>query len=229
VPTSNGLDIRLSWPFAAQWAAGALVALTAMLLGWNAWQYLPFGARPTELERDVGLDYRVDLNRASRAELMQLPGVGKNLAERILHYREAHGSFRQVNELRKVPGIGPAMMERLRPWVWIGSDEDENEPAGDQNPTSRKKKPAGSEDRPPGQREAALKGLTININKASREELQRLPGIGPKMSQRIIDEREKRPFASVDELRRVSGIGPKILARLRPFVRVHDEPAIDRK
>ena len=49
------------------------------------------------------------------------------------------------------------------------------------------------------------------------ESFEKLPGIGPKMAQRIIDERSKKPFASVEELRRVSGIGPKTLEKLRPL------------
>jgi competence protein ComEA len=53
------------------------------------------------------------------------------------------------------------------------------------------------------------------------DELRTLPGIGPKLAQRIIDERQKRPFATVEELRRVSGIGPKTLEKLRPHIEVN--------
>src|SRR5207249_3341132 len=66
-------------------------------------------------------------------------------------------------------------------------------------------------------KEASLTEL-INVNGATQEELRRLPGIGPKLSERIVDERRQRPFTSVEELRRVPGIGPKILERLRPYV-----------
>ena len=66
---------------------------------------------------------------------------------------------------------------------------------------------------------AALSG-PVNINTASVTELQKLPGIGPKISQRIVDERKKGLFKSVDDLRRVPGIGPKTLERLRPYVAV---------
>ncbi len=58
----------------------------------------------------------------------------------------------------------------------------------------------------------------IRINSASAAELQRLPGVGPVLAQRIIDRRQQQPFGSVDELRGVPGIGPKIFERLRPFV-----------
>jgi competence protein ComEA len=60
----------------------------------------------------------------------------------------------------------------------------------------------------------------IDVNRAAVEELQKLPGVGPKLAQRIADERMKKPFAAVDDLRRVSGIGPKTLEKLRPFIRV---------
>lgn len=58
----------------------------------------------------------------------------------------------------------------------------------------------------------------LNINTATSEQLQQLPGIGAVYAARIIAERERRPFASVDELTRVSGIGEKRLESLRPHV-----------
>src|SRR5262249_34969300 len=70
-----------------------------------------------------------------------------------------------------------------------------------------------------GKKESSLSG-PIELNQATVAELQRLPGIGPKLSQRIVDERQKGFFKSVDDLRRVPGIGPKTLERLRPYVTV---------
>lgn len=60
---------------------------------------------------------------------------------------------------------------------------------------------------------------TVNINSAGAAELQRLPGIGPSMAQRILDYRtENGRFKSIDELDEVKGIGPAKLAKMRPFV-----------
>jgi len=61
----------------------------------------------------------------------------------------------------------------------------------------------------------------VNINSATLEELETLPGIGPSLGQRIIDYRvEHGPFHSVDELLNVSGIGDKRLEDLRSQVTV---------
>jgi len=61
----------------------------------------------------------------------------------------------------------------------------------------------------------------IDINTATADELDQLPGVGPATAAAIIDHRTKHgPFTSVDDLRLVHGIGPAKLAQLRELVRV---------
>jgi len=62
----------------------------------------------------------LDLNRATSAELEELRGVGPALAERILALRRKKGTFRRVEELLQVPGIGPVTLERLELQVRAG-------------------------------------------------------------------------------------------------------------
>jgi len=61
--------------------------------------------------------FPLDLNHARLEELMELPGIGEKLAQRVMEYRQNQGGFRSVDELRKVRGIGEKRMERLRPLV----------------------------------------------------------------------------------------------------------------
>lgn len=59
-------------------------------------------------------------------------------------------------------------------------------------------------------------GSRVNLNSATAEELQRLPGVGPSTAAKIVEDRAKNgPFASVEDLMRVPGIGEKKLERLR--------------
>lgn len=62
---------------------------------------------------------RVDLNHATAAQLDALPGIGPVLAGRIAEYRSHHGPFANADELLAVRGIGPRLLERLRPCVSV--------------------------------------------------------------------------------------------------------------
>jgi competence protein ComEA len=62
---------------------------------------------------------RVDLNRATASDLEGLPGIGPVLADRVLDFRRTRGRFRSVDELREVPGIGPAKFAALRDRVRV--------------------------------------------------------------------------------------------------------------
>lgn len=62
---------------------------------------------------------------------------------------------------------------------------------------------------------AAALGRKVSLNGASVAELEGLPGVGPKLAERII---AARPFRSVGDLDRVRGVGAKSLARLSPLV-----------
>jgi len=62
---------------------------------------------------------------------------------------------------------------------------------------------------------------SIEINHASAEDFERLPGIGPELARRIVDYRTKHgPFHRVEDLLVVRGIGPKKWKALRPHLRV---------
>jgi competence protein ComEA len=191
-------------------------------------------ARPADRE-----PARVDLNRATLAELQQLPGIGPKLAVRIEEYRRTRGPFRKVEDLRKVTGIGAKKLEQLRPYVTITPNEDDPEEEAEQ-PEPPAKPPRKSPKSAPAakaakmglsKKELALQGVVIDVGRASLKDLMRLHGIGLKKAQNIIEERARKPFKTVEDLRRVPGIGPTTLDRLRPYITVggKGEPVVSRK
>ncbi|MBI4286627.1 MAG: ComEA family DNA-binding protein [Chloroflexi bacterium] len=62
---------------------------------------------------------KIDLNRADVWLLKALDGVGDALAERIVAYRQQNGPFRNINELTRVPGIGPAVLEKIKDRITV--------------------------------------------------------------------------------------------------------------
>ena len=74
---------------------------------------------------------------------------------------------------------------------------------------------------PPAAGGPAASGAPIDLNSATLEQLDTLPGVGPVLAQRILDWRsEHGRFGSTDELREVSGIGEATFADIKPLVRV---------
>ncbi|MBL4759556.1 MAG: helix-hairpin-helix domain-containing protein [Mariprofundaceae bacterium] len=71
---------------------------------------------------------KVDLNTASAAQLQELHGIGVKTAAAIVAYREAHGSFKSVDDLTHVKGIGEKKLSKLEGDIEVSSaDENENE------------------------------------------------------------------------------------------------------
>ncbi|HND47602.1 MAG TPA: ComEA family DNA-binding protein, partial [Anaerolineales bacterium] len=74
----------------------------------------------------------------------------------------------------------------------------------------------------PGATEASSSGSSqdlININTASVEELDSLPGIGPTIAQRIIDYRDENgPFQTIEDILNVSGVGPSTFDQIKDLI-----------
>ncbi|MBI3005784.1 MAG: helix-hairpin-helix domain-containing protein [Ignavibacteriales bacterium] len=66
-----------------------------------------------ETDESAG-EAKVDINSASKTELMKLPGIGEVLAARILAYRNSSGPFRSVLDLKKVKGISAKKYEQIK-------------------------------------------------------------------------------------------------------------------
>ncbi|MFO8174844.1 MAG: ComEA family DNA-binding protein [Longimicrobiales bacterium] len=131
-------------------------------------------------------------NRAGSEDLVRLPGIGPSLADAMARHREAEGGFHDPDDLLDVTGIGPATLDRIRPFLDFSAGV------------------------PLDLRKVRRASPAVNLNRAGREELESLPGIGPALAGRILESRSREgPFRSLEDLTRVPGIGPATVERLQ--------------
>jgi len=74
----------------------------------------------TPTEETQGVTFPISINHAAKEEFMALPGIGEVLAQRIVTYREEHGSFSSTEELLNVEGIGKKRLEEIMDLITMG-------------------------------------------------------------------------------------------------------------
>ncbi len=104
------------------WEQGGLWTLVASALVMTAcyWGYLGgHRGQLIEIDRAIPLQakYQVDINKADWPEIIQLPGLGEILAQRLLAERHQNGPFRDVDDLVRVDGIGEKTLAKIRPYL----------------------------------------------------------------------------------------------------------------
>jgi competence ComEA-like helix-hairpin-helix protein len=153
-------------------------------------------------------DQRVDINNAPQAELEKLPRIGKGIAEGIIKRRP----YTSVDELRRVPGIGVKILDRLRPLITV-------RPPVEGTPGVHATPGAGAAPGTEASPEATQsgEGKKVNVNTAPPEELEKVPGVGPSTAKAII---AGRPYGNVGELRSVLGVGPAKLGKMLPYITI---------
>lgn len=141
----------------------------------------------------------IDLDRAAAADIARLPGIGPDLARRIVDDRKVYGDFGGLAALDALPGVGPGLLRRLEGHVrFSGIPRPEGTPA-----------------------QAAAQAAKIGLNSATAKDLGTLPGIGAGRAAAIVAYRQSHgPFASIEALTAVPGIGPATLDKLRPFLEI---------
>jgi competence protein ComEA len=152
-------------------------------------------ARAARLARPLQPGERIDVDRADAEQLTRLPRIGPALARRIVADREQRGAFGSLEELDRVAGIGPVVLETIG-----------------RNVTFSGRVPA---------RGAGARRVRVRLNSAGVEELATLPGIGSVRAAEIVAHRRRHgPFQHLDDLQRVPGIGPRTVERLRDLVQL---------
>ncbi len=102
----------------------AVIGVSGLVLGlWLVQGLFVIAPGPVDnvsLER--GRVGRLDVNRATEAELLRLPGVGQGLAARIVEHRRQVGGFQAIEQLTDVAGIGPQRLEQLRVFCFVAGE-----------------------------------------------------------------------------------------------------------
>lgn len=98
--------------------AVSTAAASALVLVWWTWQG-GLAGRMIDIDQipPGQVRFAVDVNTADWPELVQVPGIGRVLAGRIVQWRREHGPFRSTDDLLQIQGIGPRTMERIRPYL----------------------------------------------------------------------------------------------------------------
>ncbi len=162
----------------------------------------------------------IDLNSASEKELESIKGVGPATAKKIVAGRP----YKSVDELSK-SGLSPKQIEAIKPFVTVGAAtappaKAAPEKAAPAAAAVTKAKPSAEKKATEKATKAAAKlapGEKVNINSASKEKLEALPGIGPTKAQAIID---GRPFDKPEDIMKVKGIKQGTFNKIKDLITV---------
>lgn len=160
----------------------------------------------------------IDLNSADQTALESLPGIGPALARAIIAGRP----YQSVDELDRVKGLGRTKIAALKARVTVGQPAPAPVPgpvagAGRHRPEVPQVAPNPATTKPAPAAPRLAPGQKVNINTASKAELDALPGIGPVKAQGIID---GRPFHSIEEIKKVKGIKDGEFGKIKDLITV---------
>jgi len=172
----------------------------------------PKDEAPTPEEKPEIVYFAFDPNTATFGELMKL-GLTKKVTNNIINYREKGGQFRQKEDLQKIYSLESEDYTRLEPYIEIAPPEIvENT---DEEPIAQLIKNPKPRSAP----------VNININAATPEDWEKLYGIGPTYSKRIVKYRNSLGgFHAVNQVSEVYGLADSTFQSIRPQLQLDLAP-----
>lgn len=159
----------------------------------------------------------IDINSADQKTLESLPGVGSSTAQAIVKGRP----YKSVDDLANVKGIGKSKLEKIRPLVTVGGQAAAQAPAAASTAATKASSAAQAAKTAPAEAKKSAKAAVpsgpVNLNTASKEQLESLPGIGPQKAQAIID---GRPYQKTEDVMKVKGIKEGIYNKIKDHITV---------
>ena len=180
----------------------------------------------------------VDLNMADQKALESLPGIGPALAKKIMEGRP----YQNVADLSRIKGLNKAKIDAIKDKVTVAAPKPMRptpapvaaKPQATPAPVAAKPEmtpappAAKTEPAPAVKKEAApsqgapaatklAPGEKVNLNTAPKEDLDKLPGIGPVKAQAII---EGRPFEKIEDIMKVKGIKEGEFGKIKDMITV---------
>ncbi|HEV2102440.1 MAG TPA: helix-hairpin-helix domain-containing protein [Candidatus Acidoferrum sp.] len=102
---------------------------------------LVFGSIPEALAKKKPPAHPININTANSADLQQVPGIGPSTAQKILDTRKSYGSFKSVDDLLAIKGIGPKRLEKMRKYLTVGKPLSKKQPPSPQAASTPTKPP----------------------------------------------------------------------------------------
>ncbi len=168
-----------------------------------------------------------DPNTATKEEFLAL-GLSPRLAQTIVNYRSKGGRFRKPEDLLRIYGFKQSDYDRLKAWVKVVGEPSISAPIqagqiGSRDRASSDSPARGLAQEHPRRRQETQQ-VSIAVNSATQEDWQKLRGIGPAYSRRIVSFREKLGgFYSIDQIGETYGLPDSVFQKIKPYL-VLDRP-----